>query len=226
MDLANPILLAPCKIRNITCRAWSRGATTLPSRFLLPRSRLRAVCRAHRPQLRPPLEVQNRRRRNSLRLPRSAAENIEAAVDYLRGTRSASVGSIHVNVIRPFPEAAIVAALKGKKNVIILERTTKLFPATIRWAATFARVFQSCSICRRSAFDFARRGSQDLRRSYGLGSRDFRPEHIIGAFEFAAAGRARKDGKTLRTAVSFRPRRRPPLRGHRDETRLCCPKVQ
>jgi pyruvate/2-oxoacid:ferredoxin oxidoreductase alpha subunit len=53
----------------------------------------------------------------------SAAENIEAAVDYLRETRGASVGSIHVNVIRPFPEAAIVKALKGKKNVIILERT-------------------------------------------------------------------------------------------------------
>src|SRR5208337_2080107 len=53
----------------------------------------------------------------------SAAENIEAAVDYLRQTRGASVGSIHVNVIRPFPEAALVAALKGKKNVIILERT-------------------------------------------------------------------------------------------------------
>ena len=50
----------------------------------------------------------------------SAAENIEAAVDYLRETRGASVGSIHINVIRPFPEAAIVAALKGKKNVIIL----------------------------------------------------------------------------------------------------------
>ena len=50
----------------------------------------------------------------------SAAENIEAAVDYLRATRGASVGSIHVNVIRPFPEAAIVAALKGKKNVITL----------------------------------------------------------------------------------------------------------
>jgi pyruvate-ferredoxin/flavodoxin oxidoreductase len=53
----------------------------------------------------------------------SAAENIEAAVDYLRETRGVTVGSIHVNVIRPFPEAAIVAALKGKKNVIILERT-------------------------------------------------------------------------------------------------------
>src|ERR1039457_428168 len=53
----------------------------------------------------------------------SAAENIEAAVDYLRQTRNASVGSIHVNVIRPFPDAAIVTALKGKKNVIIVERT-------------------------------------------------------------------------------------------------------
>ena len=53
----------------------------------------------------------------------SAAENIEAAVDYLRESARLKVGSIHVNVIRPFPEAAIVAALKGKKNVIILERT-------------------------------------------------------------------------------------------------------
>src|ERR1700692_3599043 len=53
----------------------------------------------------------------------SAAENVEAAVDYLRETKGVKVGSIHVNVIRPPPEAAIVAALKGKKNVIILERT-------------------------------------------------------------------------------------------------------
>src|SRR5678816_2699142 len=52
-----------------------------------------------------------------------AAENIEAACDYLRDQRNAKVGSIHVNVIRPFPEAAIIYALRGKKNVIILERT-------------------------------------------------------------------------------------------------------
>src|ERR1043165_952263 len=52
-----------------------------------------------------------------------AAENIEEAVDYLRDQRNAKVGSIHVNVIRPFPEAAIIRALKGKKNVIIIERT-------------------------------------------------------------------------------------------------------
>src|SRR5262249_31443533 len=53
----------------------------------------------------------------------SAAKNIEGAVDPLRGGRNARVGSIHLNVFRPFPEAAVVKALAGKKNVITLERT-------------------------------------------------------------------------------------------------------
>src|SRR5437773_9819187 len=48
----------------------------------------------------------------------SAAENVEAAVDYLRETRGATVGSLHINVYRPFPEAAVVKALGGKKNVV------------------------------------------------------------------------------------------------------------
>jgi len=40
--------------------------------------------------------------------------------------------------------------------------------------------------------------------TYGLGgSRDFRPEHVIGAYEFATAGRARQDGKTSADGVSF-----------------------
>src|SRR5436305_3964534 len=42
-----------------------------------------------------------------------AAENIEEACDYLREQRNARVGSIHVNVIRPFPEAAVIQALRG-----------------------------------------------------------------------------------------------------------------
>jgi pyruvate-ferredoxin/flavodoxin oxidoreductase len=39
--------------------------------------------------------------------------------------------------------------------------------------------------------------------SYGLGSRDFRPEHIFGAYEFATANRARQDGKTASDGVNF-----------------------
>ena len=53
----------------------------------------------------------------------SAAENIEAGVDFLRDRRGAKIGSIHINVLRPFPVEAIVEALRGKKACIILERT-------------------------------------------------------------------------------------------------------
>jgi pyruvate-ferredoxin/flavodoxin oxidoreductase len=134
----------------------------------------------------------------------SAAENIEAAVDYLRQTRGSSVGSVHVNVIRPFPEAALIAALKGKKNVIILERTDEALSGDNPLGRDI-----------RTAFSKALQGTEGLPSitlaevprfiggSYGLGSRDFRPEHIIGAFEYATAGRARKDGKTAADGVNF-----------------------
>ena len=134
----------------------------------------------------------------------SAAENIEAAVDYLRQTRGSSVGSIHVNVIRPFPEAALVAALKGKKTVIILERTDEALAGDNPLGRDI-----------RTAFSKAVQGTDGLPKvelaevprfiggSYGLGSRDFRPEHIIGAYEYAASGRARKDGKTFADGANF-----------------------
>ncbi|MGP8253187.1 MAG: hypothetical protein ACLQHF_14245, partial [Terracidiphilus sp.] len=134
----------------------------------------------------------------------SAAENIEAAVDYLRQTRGASVGSIHVNVIRPFPEAAIVAALKGKKNVIILERTDEPLagdnPLGRDIRTAFSKAVQSVEGLPAISLTEV---PKFYGGSYGLGSRDFRPEHIIGAYEFATAGRARTDGKTAADGVSF-----------------------
>ena len=139
----------------------------------------------------------------------SAAENCEAAVDYLRQTRNASVGSIHINVIRPFPEAAVVAALKGKKNVIILERTDEALSGDnplgrdIRTAISKAIHTNGHP----AAEGLPTLEIADVPRiiggTYGLGSRDFRPEHIIGAYEFAAEGRARQDGKTTADGVSF-----------------------
>src|SRR5450631_3349257 len=139
----------------------------------------------------------------------SAAENIEAAVDYMRETRGASVGSIHVNVIRPFPEAAIVAALKGKKNVIILERTDEALAGDnplgrdIRTALSKAVQYEGHPASEGLPAISPSELPQIVGASYGLGSRDFRPEHVIGAFEFATAGRARKDGKTAADGVSF-----------------------
>jgi pyruvate-ferredoxin/flavodoxin oxidoreductase len=134
----------------------------------------------------------------------SAAENIEAAVDYLRQTRGSSVGSLHVNVIRPFPEAAIVEAVRGKKNIIILERTDEaLSPDNplgkdIRTALSKA-VQGTAGLPKLSLAEVP----QIIAGTYGLGSRDFRPEHIFGAYEYATAGRARKDGKTLADGENF-----------------------
>jgi pyruvate-ferredoxin/flavodoxin oxidoreductase len=143
----------------------------------------------------------------------SAAENIEAAVDYLRETRGVSVGSIHVNVIRPFPEAAIVKALKGKKNVIILERTDEAMSGDnplgrdIRTALN--KAVQGSMLYASHPHEEALPAMEASEMphifsgTYGLGSRDFRPEHIIAAYEYATAGTARKDGKTAADGASF-----------------------
>jgi pyruvate-ferredoxin/flavodoxin oxidoreductase len=133
----------------------------------------------------------------------SAAENIEAAVDYLREKHGASVGSIHINVIRPFPEAAIVAALKGKKNVIILERTDEAMAGDNPMGRDIRTALSKAV---QSHEGLPAISIQEVPHiytgTYGLGSRDFRPEHIIGAYEFATANRARKDGKTIADGVS------------------------
>jgi pyruvate-ferredoxin/flavodoxin oxidoreductase len=134
----------------------------------------------------------------------SAAENIEAAVDYLRQRENASVGSIHINVFRPFPEAAVVKAIAGKKNVIILERTDEPMAGDNPMGRDI-----------RTALNKALQGVDGLPKIsaeemprlfagvYGLGSRDFRPEHTIGAYEYATGRRARKDGKRASDGASF-----------------------
>ncbi|HEX8712676.1 MAG TPA: 2-oxoacid:acceptor oxidoreductase family protein, partial [Terracidiphilus sp.] len=139
----------------------------------------------------------------------SAAENIEAAVDYLRQTRGVKVGSIHLNVIRPFPEAALINALKGKKNVIILERTDEPMAGDnplgrdIRTALSKAVQYEGHPAAEGLPAIAPNELPRIFNGSYGLGSRDFRPEHIIGAYEFATTGRARKDGKTAADGTNF-----------------------
>ena len=121
----------------------------------------------------------------------SAAENIEAAVDYLREKRGAKVGSLHVNVLRPFPEAAVVQALKGRQRVIVLERTDE----------AMAGDNPLCRDIRTALMKAVEAGHLEVGKlprvfngAYGLGSRDFRPEGILGAFEFATGQTARQDG--------------------------------
>ena len=139
----------------------------------------------------------------------SAAENCDEAVDYLRDTRGAKVGSIHVNVIRPFPERAIARALAGKKNVIILERTDEPLAGDnplgrdIRTALNKALTIEGHPTEEGFPAIAANQVPRIFNGIYGLGSRDFRPEQILGAYEYAASGRARTDGRTAADGDSF-----------------------
>ena len=136
-----------------------------------------------------------------------AAENVEEACDYLREQRGAKVGSIHINVIRPFPEAAVINALRGKKNVIVIERTDEGMAGDnplgrdIRTALSkgqesskYGGTLPSITI---------EQTPRIFRGSYGIGSRDFRPEHTLGAYEFATGSTVRKDGKSAADGETY-----------------------
>src|ERR1051326_7406391 len=129
-----------------------------------------------------------------------AAENIEAACDYLRDQRNARVGSIHVNVLRPFPEAAIINALRGKKNVIILERTDEGMagdnPLARDVRVALGKANEALKFGGTMPALCQEKTPRVFRGSYGIGSRDFRPEHILGAYEFAIGQTKRTDGKS------------------------------
>jgi pyruvate-ferredoxin/flavodoxin oxidoreductase len=137
-----------------------------------------------------------------------AADNIEAACDYIREQRGGKVGSIHINVIRPFPEAAVIEALRGKKNVIIIERTDEGMAGDNPLARDIRGALGKAN-------EIARTGAGVLpsltpaetprlfRGAYGIGSRDFRPEHSLGAYEFATGQTARTDGRTAADGETF-----------------------
>lgn len=139
----------------------------------------------------------------------SSAENIEAALDYLEKTRGEKAGVIHVNVLRPFPEKAFIKALKGKKNVIVLERsdeqTAGNSPLTRDIRTALSKAVENHFGA--SHADLPALAPADVPRIfngiYGLGSRDFRPEGIIGAYEFVKGQIARTDGKRASDGVSF-----------------------
>ena len=136
-----------------------------------------------------------------------AADNIEAACDYLREQRNARVGSIHINVIRPFPEAAVINALRGKKNVIILERTDEGLAGDNPLARDIRVALGKANEVVKYGGELPALKPEEtpriFRGAYGIGSRDFRPEHTLGAYEFATGQNKRKDGRSAADGETY-----------------------
>lgn len=136
-----------------------------------------------------------------------AAENIEAACDYLRDTRGEKVGSIHFNALRPFPEAVLIEAIRGKKTLIVLERTDEGLsgdnPLTRDIRAAIGKSRDARQWCGNIPSLASDETPRLFRGVYGIGSRDFRPEHILGAFEFSQNQIARQDGTKASDGKTF-----------------------
>jgi pyruvate-ferredoxin/flavodoxin oxidoreductase len=139
----------------------------------------------------------------------SAAENVDAAVDYIRASRGEKVGSIHLNVIRPFPEKAVIEALRGKKRVIVLERIDDQTAGENPLCRDIRTALGKALENHRGAAhaDLPAIEEAEMPRifsaTYGLGSRDFRPEGILGAYEYATGEIAREDGRRAVDGESF-----------------------
>ncbi|MDP6945670.1 MAG: 2-oxoacid:acceptor oxidoreductase family protein, partial [Myxococcota bacterium] len=109
----------------------------------------------------------------------------------------------------PFPEAAVVEALRGRKNVIVIERTDEPLSGDNPLMRD-VRTAMSKALGRHiSGVDDGRPkiAPDELPRlfgaTYGLGSRDFRPEGILGAYEFVNGKGNRKDGATAADGTSY-----------------------
>ena len=142
----------------------------------------------------------------------SAAENMEAAVDYIAQRDGEKVGVVHINVLRPFPEPEVVEVLRGRKRVIVMERTDEQL-------AGDNPLMRDIRAALHRAIERGIHGVPDhekhlpvltnsemprlLAGVYGLGSRDFRPEGILGAYEFATGRVKRQDGLSVADGASF-----------------------
>lgn len=115
----------------------------------------------------------------------------EAVADYLRETRKLKVGVVNITMYRPFPGDLIGQALKGKKGVVVLERTDQPLaedlPLIREIRAAITKCIENGTSGDKPYANYSSYKQNDapalFSASYGLGSRDLQPEGLIGAIE-------------------------------------------
>ncbi|MGB7535059.1 MAG: 2-oxoacid:acceptor oxidoreductase family protein [Azonexus sp.] len=117
----------------------------------------------------------------------------ECVADYLRETRDIKVGVVNLTMFRPFPGDLLGQVLRGKKGVVVLERTDQPLaedlPLMREVRATLIKCIENgmAPDGERPFPKYASFATGDMPRlysgCYGLGSRDLQPEGLIGAIE-------------------------------------------
>ncbi|MCB1121336.1 MAG: 2-oxoacid:acceptor oxidoreductase family protein, partial [Verrucomicrobiae bacterium] len=128
----------------------------------------------------------------------------EAVADYLRETRGIKVGVVNLTMYRPFPGDLLGPILKGRKGVVIPERTDQPLAEDL---PVIREVRATISKCLENGL--AKKGEEPYPSyaryeksgdapplysgSFGMGSRDLQPEGIVGAIEnMLSDGKRRK----------------------------------
>ena len=116
----------------------------------------------------------------------------QAVVDYLRTSRKLKIGVLNLTMYRPFPGDLLGKALKGRKGVVVLERTDQPLaedlPLVREVRAALTKCLENGAIKGEPSYPkYATYQAGDMPRiysgAYGLGSRDLQPEGLVAAIE-------------------------------------------
>jgi pyruvate-ferredoxin/flavodoxin oxidoreductase len=111
----------------------------------------------------------------------SVTDDAEAVATYLR-SKGKKVGVLSVKMLQPFPEAEVVAALKGKKAVTVLERCDVTALTTMVTTALF-KARENVDGVRHPGIPALDKAPQITTAIFGLGAHDLQPRHLVAAFK-------------------------------------------
>lgn len=111
----------------------------------------------------------------------SVTDDAEAVVTYLR-SQGKKVGVVSIKMLQPFPDAEVVAALKGKKAITVLERSDQTALTTLVTQALF-KGRENADQLRHPDVPALKSMPKLTTAIFGLGGHDLQPRHLIAAFK-------------------------------------------
>ena len=116
----------------------------------------------------------------------SVTDDVQAVVSYLRG-QGKKVGVISIKLLQPFPEAEVIAALRGKKAVTVLERSDVTALTGLVTQALF-KGRENADGVRHPGIPPIEMPPKVTTAIFGLGAHDLQPRHLIAAFKNMETG--------------------------------------
>ncbi|GAA4397765.1 hypothetical protein GCM10023168_03060 [Fodinibacter luteus] len=116
----------------------------------------------------------------------SVGDDVRAVLPHLRA-QGVKAGLISVKLLQPFPEAEVVAALAGKKAVMVLERSDQTALTALVTSALF-RARENAVEPRHDGIPALADTPRLTTAIFGLGGHDLQPRHLVAAFTEMDAG--------------------------------------